>query len=199
LFTEADEREVEEILATPEEERRKIIDARASVLLKKIAQKSGNTPGCCGTHRAVVCSSAVLITRPSFSDFARRIFFLIPAHVASRSWNRSQAATKKRVALERMETRPMSREELARELELLKSKIRTRKEAQVRIETEAMQLADAIIKVNQVYAWKGPKTKAPGVSLLLATASSAGRPLKLNCCQLVIATGKTFPSLAWWM
>ena len=26
--------------------------------------------------------------------------------------------------------------------------------------------------------------------------SSAGRPLKVNCCQLVIATGKTFPFLA---
>jgi chaperonin cofactor prefoldin len=43
-----------------------------------------------------------------------------------------------------MDTKPKSREELAREVELLKSKIQTLKEAQVRIEREAMQLADAI-------------------------------------------------------
>jgi hypothetical protein len=47
-----------------------------------------------------------------------------------------------------METKPMSREELARVLELLKSKIQTLKQAQVRLEREAMQLADAI-RANQ--------------------------------------------------
>jgi hypothetical protein len=44
LFTEADEREAEEILAKPEEERRKIIDARVSVLVEKIAQNSRDKP-----------------------------------------------------------------------------------------------------------------------------------------------------------
>ena len=38
-----------------------------------------------------------------------------------------------------METKPMSREELARVLELLKSKIQTLKQAQVRLKREAMQ------------------------------------------------------------
>jgi hypothetical protein len=47
-----------------------------------------------------------------------------------------------------METKPKSREELAREVELLRSKIQTLKQAQVRIEREAMQLADAI-KANE--------------------------------------------------
>ena len=42
LFTDADEREAEEILAKPEDERQKIIDARVAVLLEKIAQKPGN-------------------------------------------------------------------------------------------------------------------------------------------------------------
>jgi len=40
LFTQADEREAEEILAKPEEERRKIIDERVAVVLNKIAQRS---------------------------------------------------------------------------------------------------------------------------------------------------------------
>ena len=44
LFTEADEREAEEILAKPEEERRKIIDARVGVLVEKIAQNSRDKP-----------------------------------------------------------------------------------------------------------------------------------------------------------
>jgi len=40
LFTQADEREAEEILAKPDEERRKIIDERVAVVLNKIAQRS---------------------------------------------------------------------------------------------------------------------------------------------------------------
>ena len=49
-----------------------------------------------------------------------------------------------------METKPTSREELARQLELLKSKIQTLKQAHSRIEREAMQLADAIkVQWNQ--------------------------------------------------
>jgi hypothetical protein len=44
FFTEADEREAEEILAKPEDERQKIIDARVAVLLEKIAQRSRNNP-----------------------------------------------------------------------------------------------------------------------------------------------------------
>ena len=51
-----------------------------------------------------------------------------------------------------METRLMSREELAREVDLLKSKIQTLKQAQVPIEREAMQLADAIKANQRVYA-----------------------------------------------
>ena len=49
-----------------------------------------------------------------------------------------------------METKPMSREELARELELLKSRFNTLKQAQVRIEREAMQLADAIRRTRRL-------------------------------------------------
>jgi chaperonin cofactor prefoldin len=51
-----------------------------------------------------------------------------------------------------METKPKSREELAREVELLKSKIQTLKQAQVRIEREANQLPDAIKANPRVYA-----------------------------------------------
>jgi hypothetical protein len=47
LFTAADEREAEEILAKPEEERQRIIDARVAVLLEKIAQRSRNKPPSC--------------------------------------------------------------------------------------------------------------------------------------------------------
>ena len=43
-----------------------------------------------------------------------------------------------------METKPKSREELVRELELLKSKIQTLKQAQVRIEREAIELANSL-------------------------------------------------------
>jgi hypothetical protein len=44
LFTEADEREAEEILAKPEDEKQRIIDARVAILLKKITQRSRNNP-----------------------------------------------------------------------------------------------------------------------------------------------------------
>jgi hypothetical protein len=40
LFTDADEREAEEILAKPEEERQRIIDARVATLLEKMRQRS---------------------------------------------------------------------------------------------------------------------------------------------------------------
>jgi hypothetical protein len=40
LFTEADEREAEEILAKPEEERQRIINARVAALLEKMHQRS---------------------------------------------------------------------------------------------------------------------------------------------------------------
>ena len=43
-----------------------------------------------------------------------------------------------------METKPKSREELVREVELLKSKIQTLKQAQVRIEREAMELSNVL-------------------------------------------------------
>ena len=43
-----------------------------------------------------------------------------------------------------METKPKSREELVREVELLKSKIQTLKQAQVRIEREEMELSNVL-------------------------------------------------------